>query len=186
MRHPFPLAAALATIAPMRPLVCFIAATLDGYIAGPGGEIDWLFTDQDYGYARFIAGVDTVVMGRKTYDLCLTFAEYPYPNLRTYVWSRTRHGKDEHATFLSGDIAAWLRGLKQEAGKTIWLVGGNALVGDAIAQDLLDELIVSIHPLLLGSGVPLFPSGLPKIPWQFVSADTFATGLVQLTYRRTR
>ncbi len=130
----------------MRPLVCFIATSLDGYIAGPGGEIDWLFTDQDYGYTSFYANVDTVVMGRETYDLCLTFGEYPYPGIPNYVWSRTRRGTDEHATFVSGDIAELLKGLKQKEGQTIWLVGESPLVGEAIKHDLLDELIVSVHP----------------------------------------
>lgn len=170
----------------MRPLVCFIATSLDGYIAGPNGEIDWLLTDQDYGYRPFYTSVDTVVMGRKTYDLCLTFGEYPYPGIPNYVWSRTRHGKDEHATFWSGNLAGLLKKLKQQEGKTIWLVGGSALVGEAITYDLLDELIVSIHPLVLGDGVPLFPRGLPKTQFQLVTSESFSTGLVQVTYRRSR
>jgi dihydrofolate reductase len=170
----------------MRPLVCFIATSLDGYIAGPAGEIDWLFTDQDYGYTRFYANVDTVVMGRKTYDLCLTFAEYPYPRIPNYVWSHTRRGTDEHATFVSGDIVELLKGLKNKEGKTILLVGGSVLVGEAIEHDLLDELIVSVHPIVLGDGVPLFLRGLPKTQFQFIKSEPFNTGLVQLTYRRTR
>ncbi len=170
----------------MRTLSCFIATSLDGYIAGPAGEIDWLFTDQDYGYTPFYAGVDAVVMGRKTYDLCLTFGEYPYPGIPNYVWSHTRQGKNEHATFVSGDMAALLKGMKQQEGKTIWLVGGSALVGEAIRHDLLDELIVSIHPIVLGSGVSLFPQDLPRAQFQLVKSTPFDTGLVQLTYRRTR
>jgi dihydrofolate reductase len=170
----------------MRPLTCFIATSLDGYIAGPSGEIDWLFTDQDYGYTQFFARVDTVVMGRKTYDLCRTFGEYPYPDMPNYVWSRTRRGRDEYAAFVSDDIAGLLKGFKQQEGKAIWLVGGSALVGEAIRHDLLDELIVSVHPLVLGDGVPLFPRGLPRTQFQFITAETFNTGLVQLTYRRTR
>jgi dihydrofolate reductase len=168
----------------MRPLVCYIATSLDGYIAGPAGEIDWLFTDQDYGYTQFIAGVDTVVMGRKTYDLCLTFGEYPYPNIPNYVWSRTRRGPDNHATFMSGDIGGALEDLKRREGKTIWLIGGSALVGEAITHDLLDELIVSVHPIVLGNGVPLFPRGLPKRQFQFIKSKPFNSGLVQLIYRR--
>jgi dihydrofolate reductase len=170
----------------MRPLVCFIATSLDGYIAGPAGEIDWLFTDQDYGYTPFYANVDTVVMGRKTYDLCLTFPEYPYSRIPNYVWSRTRRGKDEHATFVSGDIVGFLKVLKDKEGKTIWLVGGSALVGEAIRADLLDELIVSVHPIVLGDGVPLFPRGLPKTQFQFIKSEAFNTGLVQLTYQKIR
>ena len=134
---------------------------------------------------QFYASVDAVVMGRKTYDLCLKFHEYPYPGIPNYVWSRTRRGRDEHAIFVSGDIADFLKGLKQKEGNTIWLVGGSALVGEAIRHDLLDELIVSVHPIVLGDGVPLFPRGLPKTQFQFVKSEPFTSGLVQLTYRRT-
>lgn len=125
-------------------------------------------------------------MGRKTYDLCVTFAEYPYPGIPNYVWSRTRRGQDEHASFVSGEIVEFLKGLKQKEGKTIWLVGGSALVGDAIRHDLLDELIVSVHPIVLGDGVPLFPRGIPKTTFQLVASEPCSTGLVQLTYRRTQ
>ena len=168
----------------MRPLVCFIATSLDGYIAGPAGEIDWLFNDQDYGYTQFVAGVDTVVMGRKTYDICLTFGEYPYPSMPNYVWSRTRQRKNKRATFVFGDIAELLKRLKQQEGKTIWLVGGRALVGEAMTHNMLDELIVSLHPIVLGNGVPLFPRDLPKRQFQFIKSEPFNSGLVQLTYHR--
>ena len=168
----------------MRPLICYIATSLDGYIAGPNGEIDWLFTDQDYGYGEFFAGVDTVVMGRKTYDLCLSFGDYPYPNIPNYVWSRTRRGRDDHAAFVSGDVTEWLDDLRRGEGQAIWLVGGSALVGEATAHDLLDELIISIHPIVLGDGIPLFPHGLPRRKFQFMHAQPFSSGLVQLTYHR--
>lgn len=90
----------------MRPVVCFIATSLDGYIAGPAGEIDWLFTDQDYGYTPFFETVDAVVMGRKTYDLCLSFDVYPYPGRTAYVWLRSRQGKDAQATFVQATSAS--------------------------------------------------------------------------------
>jgi dihydrofolate reductase len=170
----------------MRPLVCFIAASLDGCLAGPNGEIDWLFTDQDYGYTEFYARVDTVVMGRKTYDLCRSFKEYPYPGIPNYVWSRTNRGSDERATFVAEPVAEFLTELKRRPGKSIWLVGGGELVGEAITHDLLDELILSVHPILLGEGIPLFPRGLPTRTLQFIRSETFNSGLVQLTYRRTR
>ena len=170
----------------MRPVVYFIAISLDGSIAGPAGEIDWLFNDQDYGYTQFVAGVDTVVMGWKTYDRCLTFGEYPYRGIPNYIWSRARQGKDAHAIFESGDIEELLKGLKHQEGKTIWLVGGSALVGETIRHDLLDELIMFIHPIVLGDGVPLFPRGLPKRRFQFIKSEPLNSGLVQLTYRRAR
>ena len=170
----------------MHPLVCFIAASLDGYIAGPNGEIDWLFTDQDYGYTEFYARVDTVVMGRKTYDLCCSFKDYPYPGIPNYVWSRTNRISDEQATFISEPVAEFLNDLKRRPGNVIWLVGGGKLVGETIRHDLLDDLILSIHPILLGDGIPLFPQGLPARRFQFIRSETFSSGLVQLTYHRTQ
>jgi len=96
----------------MRKLILFIATSLDGYIAGPNGEIDWLFTDQEYGYSEFYATIDTVVMGRKTYDLSLSFGEYPYPGTQAFVFSRTRDGeRDDHATFISKECHAFGTGL---------------------------------------------------------------------------
>lgn len=168
----------------MRNLVCYIATSLDGYIAGPSGEIDWLFSDQDYGYTEFIAEVDTVVMGRKTYELSRSFSEYPYPGTTGYVFSRARHGPDEYVTFVSENPAGFMAGLKETAGKTIWLVGGAEIVVEAVKADLLDNLILSIHPIILGDGIPLFSRGLPKRALQLVETESFTSGLVQLTYER--
>jgi len=72
----------------MRRIILFIAASLDGHIARPSSEVDWLFTDQDYGYTEFLASVDTVLMGRKTYEQVLTFGEFPYQEKQSYVFSR--------------------------------------------------------------------------------------------------
>ena len=166
----------------MRMLVCYIACSLDGYIAGPAGEIDWLFTDQDYGYTKFISTVDTVVMGRKTYDLSLTFERYPYEGLRGFVFTRVPRNPDDHVTFVSTDFAEFMTELKEGHGRNIWLVGGGQLLAEAVAYDLPDELILSIHPVILGDGIPLFPRGLPRRWLRFLRSEEFTTGLIQIWY----
>ena len=145
-----------------------------------------MFTDQDYGYAVFFSGVDTVLIGRKTYDLCLSFDEYPYKGTQGFAFSRRPRMPDQHVTFVSEDLAGFISALKNKPGRNIWLVGGGEIMAEAVKHDLLDELIVSIHPVILGDGVPLFPPGLPERPFRFVRSESFDTGLVQLWYKRTR
>jgi dihydrofolate reductase len=170
----------------MRNVVLYIATSLDGYIAGPAGEIDWLFTDQDYGYTEFFAGVDTVIMGRKTYEVSLGFGDYPYPGTRGIVFSRTRRGSDANVTFAAGDIATTLSELKRAPGKNIWLVGGGEIVAECVAHDLIDEFLLFVHPIILGRGIPLFAPGLPRRTLQLVNCASFDSGLVQLSYKRPR
>lgn len=170
----------------MRPVILFIATSLDGYIATPDGGIDWLFTDQDYGYAKFYAGVDVVLMGRKTYDQALTFAEYPYENKDSYVFTRTLRGKkDSRVSFVSEDVKKFIARLRSKPGKAIWLVGGAELVHAFMRHGLIDRYVISIHPVVLGNGIPLFKPPVSATKLDFVKCRTFDTGLVQLTYRRT-
>ena len=170
----------------MRKVKLFIATSLDGYIARTDGDIDWLFTDADYGYTPFYDSVDTVVMGRKTYDLALSFGEYPYKGKAAYVFSRSRSGADEHATFVSGSATAFVDGLRATPGRDIWLVGGGELTRDFADANLIDEYVISIHPRLIRTGLPLFwPSpGAGDVELELTTTQPFPSGLVQLTYRR--
>lgn len=169
----------------MRKVVLFIATSLDGYIARTSGDIGWLFTDQDYGYTDFLASIDTIIMGRRTYEQALSFGEYPYKDKQGFVFSRThKEEKDEHVTFISGDIAGFVEGLKRDTGKNIWLVGGSQVIHSCMGHDLIDEFIISVHPIILGDGIPLFRAPLPERKLNFLHCRTFDTGLVQLTYVR--
>lgn len=169
----------------MRKVILFIASSLDGYIAKASGEVDWLFTDQDYGYADFLAGVDTILMGRRTYEQVLSFGEFPYKGTQCFVFSRTRGGeRDEYVTFISGNIESFVRGLKNGTGKNIWLVGGSEVIQSFMSHDLIDEFIISVHPIVLGDGIPLFRAPLPTRKLSFQKSRAFDTGLVQLTYVR--
>lgn len=169
----------------MRKVILFIASSVDGYIAGPKGEIDWLFSDQDYGYAEFFSGVDTVVMGRLTYEVSLSFGEYPYPGRQGFVFSRTKAGtRDENISFVGEDPGPFVKKLKKGAGKNIWLVGGAEIIQSCMIHDVIDELVISIHPIILGDGIPLFRGPFPQTGLILQNCRTFDTGLVQLTYSR--
>lgn len=168
----------------MRKLILFIATSLDGYLAGPKGEIDWLFTDQDYGYREFYASVDTALMGRKTYELALSFDEYPYKDVEAVVFSRRNWPANPDVRFVSCDLGAVVSDLKSREGKNIWLVGGAEIVAECLRHDLIDEFVISVHPVILGSGIPLFEQGLPAVRLQFANCQTYNTGLVQIRYIR--
>ena len=174
----------MASPVTMRPVILYIADSLDGYIARTDGRVDWLFSDADYGYTDFLKSIDTIVMGRKTYDQLLTFGEYPYRGKEVYVVSRSRAGqRDENVTFVGEEIVKKIRTLRAGDGNGIWLVGGSQLIRLFRAERLIDEIIVSIHPILLGTGIPLFmPLGL-ETPLEFVSSESFPSGLVQLRYQ---
>src|SRR6476469_422734 len=112
----------------MRAIQLFIATSLDGYIARTSGAVDWLFTDQDYGYTEFFDQVDTVLMGRKTYDQVLSFGEYPYSGKQGYVFSRTQpQQRDENVEFVGSNGVNFFNTLYQADGQNIWLVGGSEI-----------------------------------------------------------
>ncbi|MGL5883967.1 dihydrofolate reductase family protein [Synechococcus elongatus] len=170
-----------------RRLILFIATSLDGYIARRNEGIDWLFDDADYGYSEFYSQIDTVLMGRKTYELSMSLSDDPYPGCQIYVFSRSlTETADPAITVVQGNPALWVSQLKQQPGRNFWLVGGGQLVQQCLAADCLDELILSIHPILLGNGIPLFPSPFPEQRWQLVKTQSYPTGLLQCTYHRDR
>ncbi|MFE1744763.1 dihydrofolate reductase family protein [Coleofasciculus sp. H7-2] len=167
----------------MRKIILFIASSLDGYIARQSGDIDWLFTDQDYGYSEFFASVDTVLMGRKTYEQVLTFGEYPYKGVKSYVFTRNPlFPADSNAEVITEDIKKFVEQLRQVDGKNIWLVGGSQLTHALMSQNLVDELILSIHPTILGEGIPLFDNRINPQSLNLTKCQTYRSGLVQLCY----
>lgn len=170
----------------MRKVSYFVAATLDGFIAGLDGGIDWLFTDGDYGYDAFYSSVDALVMGRRTFEVALSFGKYPYAGKRAVVFSKKGFRTDvADVEVTPEDPAAVVRRLKKEPGSTIWLVGGAVVAKPLFAADLVDELVVSIHPVTLGEGIPLWPPGLRGRKWRLVDSEAFESGLVQLVYARS-
>lgn len=165
-----------------RRLKLFIAASLDGFIARKDGSIDWLFTDADYGYRDFFSSIDTVLVGRKTYEKSLAFfQDASFSAKLCYVFTRKAGGKAGRVCFMSGDIAEFTKGLKDEPGSDIWLVGGSEII--AALKHLIDDFIVSFHPRILGEGIPLFSGQWTETALELADAATFPSGLVQLHYR---
>lgn len=165
-----------------RRLKLFIATSLDGYIAAKDGSVDWLFTDADYGYREFFASIDTVLMGSRTYEQMLSFGGFPYEGKSCFVFTRKARGKADPVTFVSGDIAEFTRGLKEEPGGDIWLVGGSEIIG--ALRELIDDYIISVHPIILGSGIPLFRGEGARTSLELAGVESWPSGLVQISYRR--
>ena len=173
----------------MRNVQLYIAASIDGYIARPDGGIDWLSMvdkeGEDYGYYAFIASVDTTLMGRKTYDDVLGFdVPFPYTGLTNYVFSRQEREPDHNPVrHITEDPAAFVKGLKAQPGGNIWLIGGGQLNTVLLNARLIDEMILSIIPIVLGEGIPLFGGQPKETKWQLTKHEVFDTGLVQVRYR---
>lgn len=165
----------------------YIAASLDGYIAHSDGDIDWLDSvarpDEDYGYAAFIETIDTVIMGRKTYEEVLSFGgEFPHADRDCYVLSRTERPSEGQIHFYSGSLDNLLDQIRSRPGKDIFIDGGSEAIDLFREKGLIDSYTVSIIPILLGEGIPLFKESKKEHPLKLVEATTFDSGLVQLTY----
>lgn len=172
-----------------RKVILYIACSVDGFIAREDGEIDWLSIverkGEDYGYREFIDTVDTVIMGRKTYDKVLSFGiGFPHSDKECYVITSSRQGKDANVTFYNGKIADLISRLRKRDGKNIFIDGGSEIVALLRSQGLIDEYVISILPLLLGKGIRLFKDVAEEEQLRLVGHRTFASGLVQLSYRR--
>lgn len=177
----------------MRKLSLFIATSLDGYIAKPNDDLSFLKSvekeGEDYGYAAFTSTVDTIIIGRKTYDYVLKEigpSHYDNGERTVYVITRTERPEHGNIRFYSGDLAELVHRLKRGDGKTIYCDGGAEIINELLKNDLIDEFIISVIPVLLGNGVRLFKDGRPEQYLEFITAKTFDTGLTQLHYRRKK
>lgn len=174
----------------MRKVILGLAVSLDGYIEGPNGEYDWCFTDQDYGLNEFYARIDAVFIGRKSYAIAQQYADANdgqlvpgMPPVKEYVFSRTLEDVKEGAALLSDNAVAEARRIKAQPGKDIWLYGGASLTDAMMAEGLVDELWLSVHPILLGSGTPLFRQQDRRTLLTLLESKAYETGLVSLRYR---
>ncbi|WHY72954.1 dihydrofolate reductase family protein [Fictibacillus enclensis] len=171
-----------------RKVVLYIATSLDGFIAGKDDDLSWLSSverpGEDYGYAEFVKNVDTVIMGRKTYDVVLSFGiEFSHKDRRCYVLSRSKSGSDGQVDFYNGDVRELIDQLKKEEGKNIFIDGGAEAVKVLRGHDLIDEYVISIIPVFLGSGIRLFQEVDHGKTLTLDSCETFESGLVQLRYK---
>ena len=163
--------------------------SLDGYIAKPDGDLGFLSIveqeGEDYGYADFVKTVDTVIVGRKTFDKVRSMDyEFPYSDKDAYIITRTSRPLVGTVKFYTGSLHELVTRLKSETGKHIFVDGGAEIVNELLKEDLIDEFYISVIPVLLGDGIPLFKSGRPEIGLKLISSKSFDKGLVQLHYMR--
>jgi dihydrofolate reductase len=169
----------------MRKIILQLAVSLDGFIEGPNGEYDWCFTDQDYGLAEFFTRIDSMFLGRKSYELLLAMGDNSIPGmpkLTEYVFSTTLHEVRPGAILVNGDTEAEVKRIKNEPGKDIWLFGGASLTTSLLNLGLVDEISLAVHPIILGSGKHLFSDINNRVPLTLKDTKTYSTGLVSLTY----
>lgn len=148
----------------MSKIVFYGAISLDGYLARENHSLDWLFGTEggeDSGYQEFYESVDTILMGRSTYDQIgiLSPDKFPYEGKPCYVFSRTMTGSNEHVTFINDDIVGFIQSLKEQEGKRIWMVGGGEILQPLLQAKLVDEFFIQITPTIIGRGIPLFVPG---------------------------
>ncbi len=177
----------------MREIILYIAISLDGYLARPDGSVDFLTesaepTDSDHGYAEMLKTVDTVLMGRTTYHQIrdeLSPERWIYEGMHCYVASHHDTGRTGQVEYISGDMTEFVDKLRLQNGQNIWLVGGAGLISQFLDHDLIDRYIITVIPIILGDGIPLFSAVRRSIRLKL--ADTAdAGGLVTLTYIRHR
>jgi dihydrofolate reductase len=176
----------------MSKIKLYIATSLDGFIARPDGSLDWLESlpnpnQIDHGYHDFYASIGVVIMGRSTYEEILGFGvPWPYSNCTSYVVTQNKNYKlsTPDTELLAGIDKGVIRSIQEVQTKDIWLVGGGKIITEFLNLQLIDEMILSIAPVILGSGIPLFPGVTRETSFKLVGAEKFETGIVNLFYSR--
>lgn len=171
-----------------RKIILYIACSLDGFITEKEDNLDFLSLvedeSEDYGYSNFINSVDTVLMGRKTFEWVYDkIGTVPHPNLETFVITRTPREKIGKTEFYTGDLVDLTTKLKTLNDKSIYCDGGAELVLSLLKIEAIDEVIISVIPILLGEGKKLFSPGYSKHKLKLISSQSFSKGLVQIHYQ---
>jgi dihydrofolate reductase len=176
----------------MRKVILGCGVTLDGYIARPDGSVDFLVMPKggEKLMRKFFAGLDTIVMGRKTAEAAQGMAEAgeepPKGPWKTYVFSLTRPpGERDGMTWVNQSPGAFVRQLRKRRGKHIFLTGGGELARSFLQADLVDELWMHVVPILLGGGIPIFPAGFPQRDFKLLECKSYGND-VSLIYSRAR
>jgi len=168
-----------------RRVISYVAMSLDGYIAKSDGDISFLSkvekAGEDYGYADFIKTIDTIIVGRKTYDKILSIG-FEYPNDKDiYVITRTLK-PDQRIKYYSGSLNKLISELRDQQGRNIFCDGGSEIINELLINNLIDEFVISIVPVILGDGISLFKNKRPELSIKLADCKKFDTGLVQLHY----
>jgi dihydrofolate reductase len=170
-------------------IVYYVASSVDGFIGPLDGSLKWLTPfeggAEDYGYAKFYASVDSVLLGRRTYEQSLGFGKWPYEGKRCWVFSRQKLGAPPPDVTVTMDSPRDVVRQMESAGlRRAWLVGGGELAGAFRAEGLIAEYIISVIPVMLGKGIALFGGNGAHEALTLVESQRFATGIVQLRYVR--
>ena len=175
---------------PMRKIILYIAQSLDGKIARLNGDVDWLERfpnpeDEDYGYASFYDSVDVTLMGNRTYEKILSFGlEFPYVDKENYVFTQQKGKQDtKFVKFVGNDLVAFVREMKRETGKNIWLVGGSEINTILFNEGLIDEIYLFTMPVTVGEGIPLFTDRLVERKLNLAEVSSYSSGVILKKYR---
>src|SRR5688572_26607419 len=167
----------------MRALRYSVAQSLDGYIAGPNGEFDWIIVDPEIDFAAMYAGFGGLVMGRRSYEVFVATGGAVGPALPTYVYSRSWPPGERDGVTFAADAASHVRELKKADGKPLWLWGGGELFRELAQAGLVDGVDVAVIPILLGGGMPMLPTPARRMSLQLRSHRLYAaTGTLFLEY----
>ena len=172
-----------------RKVIVHIATSADGYIARPDGDLEWLTSRPApkgfYGMNAFMKSIDTMLLGRKTYDHSLRLGAKFDGKDRTIVFSR--HAPPANAPagveFVREPIGPFIRRLREQPGKDIWLMGGGNLIASCLDEHVIDEFVVSVAPVFIGEGIPLIARRHRQVSLELRSVERFEDGLVQIHYR---
>jgi dihydrofolate reductase len=176
----------------MRKVIYSVGASLDGYIAAPDGSVDWLdratskAKGDDFGLTAFFKSIDTVLMGRKTYEhaLKLGMAKGGYPGMKNYIFSRTLPpGSRDGVEFVNSNLTDLIKKLRKTPGKHIWLCGGGELARHGLQERIVDEITIGLTPILIGDGKTTFPPIFPETALELVECKQYRGGVLGLTYR---
>lgn len=168
----------------MTKIILYIATSLDGFIARKNGSVDWLTkyenSGEDYGYKKFLESIGTVILGNTTYKEF----KAPYEDKKCFVFSRTNTGQESNIVYVNDNVKEFIEGLPDDG--NIWLVGGANITKEFLANDLIDEFIITVIPIVLGEGISLFEEGCGEHKLKLQNITSYDSGVVQVCYQSVR
>ncbi|MEL7005334.1 MAG: dihydrofolate reductase family protein [Bacteroidota bacterium] len=175
----------------MRKVILYIAASLDNFIAREDGAVDWLEDipnpqKSDFGYGDFYSSINTTSMGNNTYKQVLEFGvPFPYIGKTNYVFTKSQIvQKHDFVTFINDDPVDFVDKLKEKEGKNIWLIGGGVINSLLLNAGLIDKMIITMFPTILGQGIPMFSNDVKEVQFNLSRCETLYNGLIQLTFNK--